>query len=266
MSPPEAVAVASALQFPEGPLVLPDGSIGFVEVRRGTLSKIGKDGVVQVVADLGGGPNGAALGPDGHVYVANNGGFALERDQRDDPPLRPRHPLQRAARVHRRLDRPGRPHNRRAHRPLPRVRWRAVRRPQRPRVRRDTAGSGSPTSARCGPAPSTAASSTTPAPTVRTSTGSQHPMYGPNGVGLAPDGGRVYVAESHTGRLLAWDVVGPGEVAQPAARDRDRHQEPLRLARGRGRRPHRGRRHQPRAVRGRARRLAPRVRAHCPTR
>jgi gluconolactonase len=27
------------------------------------------------VADLGGGPNGAALGPDGAVYVCNNGGF-----------------------------------------------------------------------------------------------------------------------------------------------------------------------------------------------
>ena len=57
---PEAVAVASALQFPEGPLILPGGEIGFCEIRRGTLSKIGKDGVVQVVAEVGGGPNGAA--------------------------------------------------------------------------------------------------------------------------------------------------------------------------------------------------------------
>ena len=71
---PEAVAVASALQFPEGPLILPGGEIGFCEIRRGTLSKIGRDGVVQVVAEVGGGPNGAALGPDGAVYIANNGG------------------------------------------------------------------------------------------------------------------------------------------------------------------------------------------------
>ena len=37
-------------------------------------------------------------------------------------------------------------------------------------------------------------------------------LTGPNGVGLSPDGSIVYVAETNTGRLLAWDVVGPGEV------------------------------------------------------
>ncbi|MET0160771.1 MAG: SMP-30/gluconolactonase/LRE family protein, partial [Acidimicrobiales bacterium] len=40
-----------------------------------------------------------------------------------------------------------------------------------------------------------------------------HGLLGANGVGLAPDGGTVYVAESHTGRLLAWTVEGPGQVA-----------------------------------------------------
>jgi gluconolactonase len=52
-----------------------DGSILLVEIRRGTLSRVGADGRVQVIADLGGGPNGAAIGPDGRVYVCNNGGF-----------------------------------------------------------------------------------------------------------------------------------------------------------------------------------------------
>src|SRR5206468_581231 len=46
-----------------------------VEIRRGTLTRVAPDGTVTVVADLGGGPNGAAIGPDGAVYVCNNGGF-----------------------------------------------------------------------------------------------------------------------------------------------------------------------------------------------
>ena len=42
------------------------------------------------------------------------------------------------------------------------------------------------------------------------------PLLGPNGVGLSPDGRRVYVAETHTGRLWAWDLDAPG-VVRPAA-------------------------------------------------
>ena len=33
-----------------------------------------------VVAQVGGGPNGAAIGPDGHCYVCNNGGFKWRTD------------------------------------------------------------------------------------------------------------------------------------------------------------------------------------------
>lgn len=52
-----------------------DGSVLLVEIERGTLSRVDENGTVDVVADCGGGPNGAALGPDGAVYVCNNGGF-----------------------------------------------------------------------------------------------------------------------------------------------------------------------------------------------
>src|SRR5256884_467328 len=38
---------------------------------------------------------------------------------------------------------------------------------------------------------------------------------GPNGVGLSPDGRRVYAAETYTGRVFAWDLAGPGELAAP---------------------------------------------------
>lgn len=67
--------VASGLQFPEGPVALVDGSVLLVEIARGTLTRVRPDGRAEVVATPGGGPNGAALGPDGAVYVCNNGGF-----------------------------------------------------------------------------------------------------------------------------------------------------------------------------------------------
>ena len=67
--------IARGLQFPEGPVALADGSVLLVEIARGTLSRVTLDGRISVVADLGGGPNGAAIGPDGAVHVCNNGGF-----------------------------------------------------------------------------------------------------------------------------------------------------------------------------------------------
>lgn len=72
---PDYRVIAEGLRFPEGPVALPDGSILFVEIARGTLCRVRPGAAVEVVAHLGGGPNGAALGPDGWVYVCNNGGF-----------------------------------------------------------------------------------------------------------------------------------------------------------------------------------------------
>jgi len=67
--------LASGLLFPEGPVALPDGSLLVVEIKGGQLTRIAPDGRKHVVAQLGGGPNGAAIGPDGALYVCNNGGF-----------------------------------------------------------------------------------------------------------------------------------------------------------------------------------------------
>lgn len=66
--------LAEGLAFPEGPVALADGSVLVTEIERGTLTRVGPDGEVSVVATTGGGPNGAAIGPDGAVYLCNNGG------------------------------------------------------------------------------------------------------------------------------------------------------------------------------------------------
>jgi gluconolactonase len=71
----EGREIARELKFPEGPIAMRDGSVLVVEIEGGTLMRINPDGRKAVVAALGGGPNGAAIGPDGKCYVCNNGGF-----------------------------------------------------------------------------------------------------------------------------------------------------------------------------------------------
>jgi len=67
--------IAEGLAFPEGPVVLPDGNVLVVEVLGGRLTRIAPDGIKTVVADTGGGPNGAAIAPDGRCFICNNGGM-----------------------------------------------------------------------------------------------------------------------------------------------------------------------------------------------
>ncbi|MBA2933678.1 SMP-30/gluconolactonase/LRE family protein [Sphingomonas sp. CGMCC 1.13654] len=67
--------LTDGLMLPEGPIALADGSLMVVEVLGGRLTRIAPDGARSVVAELGGGPNGAAIGPDGRCYVCNNGGL-----------------------------------------------------------------------------------------------------------------------------------------------------------------------------------------------
>jgi gluconolactonase len=77
MHMPQIREITSGLRFPEGPVAMQDGSVLVVEVARGTLTRVRPNGAKEVVAETGGGPNGAAIGADGKVYICNNGGLRL---------------------------------------------------------------------------------------------------------------------------------------------------------------------------------------------
>ena len=77
----EMDVVAEDLWFPEGPIAMADGSVLLVEIRRQTLTRVHPDGSTEIVANFDGGPNGAAIGPDGACYVVNNGGFAYVKHE-----------------------------------------------------------------------------------------------------------------------------------------------------------------------------------------
>jgi len=66
--------IAEGLGFPEGPVVMADGSIIVVEIHAGCVTRCW-DGKKEVICETGGGPNGAAIGPDGALWICNSGGL-----------------------------------------------------------------------------------------------------------------------------------------------------------------------------------------------
>ena len=66
--------VCEGLEFPEGPIAMADGSVVLTEIKAQRLSRITPDGRRETLVETGGGPNGAAIGPDGAIYITNNGG------------------------------------------------------------------------------------------------------------------------------------------------------------------------------------------------
>ncbi|GAA1319063.1 SMP-30/gluconolactonase/LRE family protein [Pseudonocardia xinjiangensis] len=196
--------VAGGLQFPEGPVALDDGSVLLVEIKRGTLTRVAADGSTSVVATTGGGPNGAAIGPDGAVYVCNNGGFSWSvRNGLTAPGPQPADYI--GGRIQRvTLD--GEVSDLYTH-----VDGLGLRGPN------DLVFDGH------GGFWFTDMGKTRERDTdlgglyYATADGSRivevvHPLNAPNGVGLSPDGSRVYVAETFTGRLWCWELDGPGRV------------------------------------------------------
>lgn len=200
--------LASGLLFPEGPIAMADGSVILVEIGRGTLTRVTQAGRVQVLADLGGGPNGAAIGPDGAVYVCNNGGFHFRTEA--DGCFRP--VLQAADYSGGRIERVDLGTGR-AERLFDSVDGVGLRGPNDivfdadggfyftdlGKVRETEMDRGAVFYAPGNGAP--------PRTVAR-------PVLTPNGIGLSPDGRTLYVAETEGARLWAWEIQGNGEVAK----------------------------------------------------
>tara|TARA_B110001454_G_scaffold219016_1_gene249323 strand:- start:2218 stop:3123 length:906 start_codon:yes stop_codon:yes gene_type:complete len=71
--------ITTGLHFPEAPVALNDGSVVLVEIAAQRITRVAADGTKFVLAETGGGPNGLAFGPDGRLYCCNNGGFEFSR-------------------------------------------------------------------------------------------------------------------------------------------------------------------------------------------
>jgi gluconolactonase len=205
--------VAEGLAFPEGPLILPDGDLLVTEIRAGRLTRITADGSTSVFAETGGGPNGAALGPDGAVYVTQNGGFQWHERVSQSTGQRGWYPGERPPEY------------------------------TGGSIQRVSADGGEVTTLyrECEGEPLKGPNDLVfdaegnfyftdhgkvygrqrdrtgifyAAPDGRFIREIIFPMEAPNGIGLSPDGRTLYVAETPTGRLWAFEVTAPGTIGR----------------------------------------------------
>jgi gluconolactonase len=72
--PADFTEFAAGLTFPEGPVAMPDGSVVVTEMLGERVTRVHPDGTTDLVCEVKGGPNGLAVGPDGALYLCNNGG------------------------------------------------------------------------------------------------------------------------------------------------------------------------------------------------
>lgn len=203
----EFETVATGLRFPEGPVAMPDGSIILVEIAAGRITRIAPDGSTATLAKTGGGPNGLAFGPDGKLYCCNNGGFnyvdhpsglLIPHGQADD---------YSGGRIERIDPRTGTVETLYKDGDFGCILrgpndivfdsqggfWFSDHGKNRPRER-DITGIFY-----------ARADGTSLREVV-------FPSENPNGIGLSPDGQRLYAAETYTCRLTAYNVTAPGEV------------------------------------------------------
>ncbi len=206
----EIRVVATGLGFPEGPVAMADGSVILGEISASKVTRIAPDGTKTEIGKAGGGPNGIAVGPDGALYVCNNGGNAYAGGgflstgpspeyqggyiQRIDP----RTGDTRTLYTHCGEDKLSAPND-----IVFDTEGGFYFTDLGKRRRRDRDHGGLyyalPDGSKC----------------IEVS----YPIVSPNGVGLSPDGKTIYVADTETSRLLAFDIAGPGEIKKTSFPD-----------------------------------------------
>lgn len=201
--------VAEGLRFPEGPIALPDGRVLVVEIEGKALTAVLPDGTLEVIANLDGGPNGAALGPDGWVYVCNSGGWLYTDEKLTDGTVIRRNTAQNPRRGW-----------------IERVRL-ADGSVERLHEAYGDVALGSPNDivfdehggyyftdhGKRSPATLEYGSVYYAPPDGSSLVRCVGNMVTPNGLGLSADGRTLYVAETITRRVWAFDLVVPGTIA-----------------------------------------------------
>jgi gluconolactonase len=199
----DVTILATGLGFPEGPVVCADGSVVLTEIRNNQCSRVTPDGKVSVFSACGGGPNGLAIGPDGFFYLCNNGGSRyVEGSSMGQGP----HPDYKFGSIQR-LD----PKTGEAKLLYKELNGHVLSAPndlvfdkaggfyftdlgKRYARHRDHGGLY-----------------------YALPDGSKivelaYPILSPNGCGLSPDGKTIYVADTESARLWAFDIEGPGVI------------------------------------------------------
>lgn len=199
--------VTEGLGFPEGPVVRPDGSVIVCEIKNRCLTSVAPDGTKTILLQLDGAPNGAAVGADGALYICNNGdGFAWGDPGGVTQPVGG-NPAFSGGRIER-VD----------------LDTLEVTELYRTIGGHDLLMPNDIVVDRDGGLWFTDHGTRTPRSFVHGGLyygkpdGSYaceiaYPITTANGVGLSPDEKTVYVADTETGRLYAYEITGPGEIA-----------------------------------------------------
>lgn len=204
----EGRQITDGLRFPEGPIAMADGSVLVVEIEGARLIRVLPDGTKEVAAELGGGPNGAAAGPNNTVYVCNNGGFNWITES--DGYLRP----------HGKADNYHNAGIQRVDLATGKVEMLYTHCDGNPITGpNDIVFDGKGGFWFTDHGKSYDRLMDRGAVYYAAEDGSfikeaAFPLITPNGCGLSPDGNTLYVSETETGRVWAWPIVGRGELAK----------------------------------------------------